>query len=102
VTATFIWIGSSFLTVIFGLIGIVYFNLTDRINKIEIRIDKLEEKKDFNGMSPYVLNTKISTCEKFITELREMKHLKVDPYLPKAFDDLHNRVISLEKRRRVE
>lgn len=44
------------------------------------------------------LEERMNSVEGFIVELRAMKHLKVDPYLPGAVDAIEARVSRLEKR----
>lgn len=46
------------------------------------------------------LSTQMEQVNVFIGELRDMKHLRIDPYLPHAFDDLNRRVTELEKNRK--
>lgn len=38
------------------------------------------------------LSMQVSQIERFIVELRKMKHLQVDPYLPRAFEELKTRL----------
>lgn len=44
------------------------------------------------------LEERMNSAEGFIVELRAMKHLKVDPYLPGAVDAIEERVSKLEKK----
>lgn len=42
------------------------------------------------------LEVRMTQAEAFILELREMKHLKVDAYIPRAVDDMEARIKKLE------
>lgn len=46
------------------------------------------------------LQADMRQVKQFIGELREMKHLRVDPYLPRAFDELKKQVDEMEERGR--
>lgn len=44
------------------------------------------------------LEERMNSVEGFIVELRAMKHLKVDPYIPGAVDAIEERVRKLEEK----
>lgn len=109
------WIFLSCLTVLGSLIGIIYWALVSEINRLRTwrheiypadiarlqllvtstrdEVIKLQENRRLTE-----LEVKMEQAEKFIVELRLMKHERVDAYLPRAFDELHARVQRLEQR----
>ena len=62
--------------------------------EMDRRINLLES--DFRQSQIGVLHARVSQAEQFIDELREMKHMKVDPYIPRAVDDHERRITRLE------
>lgn len=67
--------------------------------RIETKLDMLVKVFDVLGASikhQAEVDLRVTQAERFISELREMKHHKVDPYLPKAFDEFHERLQKLE------
>lgn len=87
-----LWVGGILVIALFAMIGIIYGSVIKRLDVLDIII------KRTNGNTPEVLATRITASEKFITELREMKHLKVDPYLPGVVDSLDRRLSRLENK----
>lgn len=71
--------------------------------RIETKIDGLS--MIFGMLEPMIraderTKMRLESAEKFIGELRDMKHNKVDAYIPRAFDDLKKQVDDMEERAR--
>lgn len=81
-----LWLFGSMLAAIIGLGGVLWRHMVTCSENVAVPLTKLA--------------TQMEQVNTFIGELREMKHLRVDPYLPHAFDDLHRRVEELEKDRK--
>lgn len=63
---------------------------------VDKRIDSLEI--DFKNSQYGVLSNKVANLEHLVQELRDWKHEKVDPYVPRAIDDHERRINRLEAR----
>lgn len=79
-----LWVFGGMLAAIVGLGGILWRHMVTCSKDISIPLTELA--------------TQMKQVNIFIAELREMKHLRIDPYLPHAFNDLHERVARLEKK----
>ncbi len=99
-----LWVGGLLIGVLVALIGLVYKLLDREIQalrdwrynaynadyaKLQLEDRRIESK--ING-----LPARTQQSEDFIDELRRWKHETVDPYIPRAMDDLERRISRLE------
>lgn len=99
-----LWIGGVLISVLLALIGLVYKLLDREIQALrdwrhgpynsdyaKLQLEDRSIEARFNG-----LPERMRYCEGNIEELRDWKHEKVDPYIPRAVDDHERRLTRLE------
>lgn len=104
--APLLWIGGILVSALVALIGLVYKTLDREIQSLrdwrhgpynsdyaKLQLEDRAIEGKFND-----LPARTKHCEEFIEELRDWKHETIDPYIPRAVDDLERRITRLESK----